>query len=135
VKLNTVRLLVTDFAAAFAFWRDVMRLPVAFGSDTPGAPAGYAYFTAGDVGLEVMSRAAFAAALGAAMPTPLPAPSPADRETVLVLQVDDVDATYAELVAHGAKPVTPPRDRAAWGARTAHVADPEGLLIELYSHL
>jgi catechol 2,3-dioxygenase-like lactoylglutathione lyase family enzyme len=40
------------------------------------------------------------------------------------------DAAYAELVAKGARPVTPPARR-PWGQRTAYVADPDGHLIEL----
>jgi len=128
MKLYNVRLLVGDFPATFAFWRDVMRLSVAFGPETPGAPPGYAYFTAGEVGVELLGRDAFAAALGEATPA-------AGREAVLVFQVDDVDATYAELAGRGATPIAAPQDRPEWGARTLHLADPDGHLIEIYSPL
>lgn len=138
MRLTTARLLVDDFPAAFAFWRDVMALPVAFGPDSPGAPPGYAFFTVDEAGagLELLERTAFAAALGDA--TELPAPSghePASHEGVLVFSVDDVDATYAACVARGAKPLAGPRDRPEWGARAAHLSDPEGHLIELYAML
>ncbi|HEX9056785.1 MAG TPA: VOC family protein [Ktedonobacterales bacterium] len=133
MKLNTVRLLVDDFPTTLRFWRDVMGLPVLYGDDASGEAAvpGYAYLNAGDVGLELFSRDGFAAALGDATPTPMPS----GRETVLVLKVEDVDATYAELAARGATSVAGPRDRPEWGARTAHLSDPDGHIIEIYAQL
>ena len=130
MQLINVRLLTSDFAAAYRFWREVMQLTVAFGPDTPGAPADYAYFQVGEVGVELMSRTGFADAIGEAT-----APASADRQAVLVFKVDDVDASYADLVARGAPSVTAPHDRPAWGARTAHVADPDGHLVEIYTPL
>jgi lactoylglutathione lyase len=53
----------------------------------------------------------------------------------LSFQVDDIDATYSRLVEGGATPVVPPRDYPALQARQAHVNDPDGRLIELYSPL
>ena len=46
----------------------------------------------------------------------------------------NVDATFAELLAGGASPVTPPTTR-PWGQRTAYVRDPDGHLIELAQDL
>lgn len=131
MKLYNIRLLVGDFPATFAFWRDVMRLSVAFGPESPGAPPGYAYFTVDGAGVELLSRDAFAEALGEAAP----APTPTGRAEVLVFQVDDVDATYAELAGRGVASIVPPRDRPEWGARTLHLTDPDGHLIEIYSPL
>ena len=127
MRLINVRLLSGDFAATFRFWRDVMQLPLTYGDEAMG----YAYFTAGDVGVELMGRDAFAEAIGDAPP----APPPTGRQTVLVLEVEDVDATYAELVARGAAAVHAPVDRPEWQARTAHLADPDGQLVEIYSKL
>ncbi|HEY7779417.1 MAG TPA: VOC family protein [Ktedonobacterales bacterium] len=133
MRLTTARLLVEDFPAVFAFWRDVMALPVAFGPDSPGAPPGYAFFTVDETGaaVELMERTAFATALGDAAALPVPV----GHEAVLVLKVDDVDATHAACVARGATAVAGPRDRPEWGARVAHLSDPEGHLIELYAML
>ena len=72
MKLYNVRLLVNDFPAAFRFWRDVMHLPVAYGPDTPGAPAGYAYFNVDNAGVELLERSAFATVLGETMPMSMP---------------------------------------------------------------
>jgi lactoylglutathione lyase len=45
-------------------------------------------------------------------------------------KVDDVDASFAELVRSGALPAVEPTDR-PWGQRTAYVRDPDGNLVEL----
>jgi lactoylglutathione lyase len=134
MKLTSVRLLVSDFPASFSFWRDVMQFPVIFGPDTPGAPNGYAYLVSGEVGVdagvELIHRDGFAEAIGVA-----PTPAPSNSQTCLDFKVDDVDATYAELVARGAPSVAAPTDHLDWGARTAHISDPDGNIIELYTSL
>ena len=127
MKFINVRLLVDDFPATMHFWHDVMRLPMTYGDESMG----YAYFDTGSSGVELLSRDGFAAALGEATP----APKRVGREAVLVFQVDDVDAAYAELVEHGATSVMGPQDRAAWGVRSAHLSDPDGHIVEIYSQL
>ena len=44
----------------------------------------------------------------------------------------EVDETFGEVVARGAKPVMQP-ETMPWGQRTCYVADPEGNLIEIAS--
>ncbi len=127
MKLINIRLLVSDFPAALKFWRDVMMLPMTFGDETMG----YAYFDTGNAGLELLSRDGFATSLGEATPTPMPV----GHQAVIVFRVDDVDATYADLVKRGAKAVADPVDRPVWQARTAHLSDPDGYLVEIYSQL
>ena len=131
MKFSNVRLLAGDFDASYHFWRDVMGLTAAFGPDFPGGIPGYAYLTIGDVGVELMRPEDFAAALGA----PVPPAEPSSLEAVLVIGVDDVDATYADLVGKGARSIKEPTDRPQWGARTAHIADPDGHLIELFTRI
>lgn len=131
MKFSNVRLLTTDFEACYRFWRDAMGLTVAFGPDSPGGVPGYAYLTMGDAGVELMRADDFAAALGA----PAPAAVPSSLEAVLVVEVDDVDATYAELVGKGARSIAGPVDRPLWRARTAEITDPDGHLIEIYTRL
>jgi predicted enzyme related to lactoylglutathione lyase len=48
----------------------------------------------------------------------------------LWLQVRDVDATHAELVAHDVEVLRPPADE-PWGLREMWVADPDGVRIAL----
>ncbi len=127
MKLINIRLLVSDFPAALKFWRDTMMLPMTFGDETMG----YAYFDTGNAGLELLSRDGFATSLGEATPTPMPV----GHQAVIVFRVDDVDATYADLVKRGAKAVADPVDRPVWQARTAHLSDPDGYLVEIYSQL
>jgi lactoylglutathione lyase len=127
MKFINVRLLVGDFPAAVGFWRDLMRFPMTYGDEAMG----YAYFDTGSAGVELFSRDGFAAALGEATP----APTPVGRQTVFVFRVDDVDTTYTDLVQRGATAVAGPQDRSAWQARTAHISDPDGHLVEIYSPL
>jgi lactoylglutathione lyase len=121
------RLLVANFAAAVHFWRDLMKLSLQFQDES----LGYAYFDTGKAGLELMTRDGFAEAIGE-VPPPM---GPQGRQVVLDFRVDDVDAAYAELIAQGVNVVAPPQDRPLWRARTAHIADPDGHVVELYTSL
>jgi catechol 2,3-dioxygenase-like lactoylglutathione lyase family enzyme len=47
------------------------------------------------------------------------------------LEVDDLDAAFAQLTGHGAAAVSPPAAAVQPGAKFAYVKDPEGNLIEL----
>jgi predicted enzyme related to lactoylglutathione lyase len=127
MKLSNFRLLVSDFPASVTFWRDIMMLPMSFSEETMG----YAYFDTGNGGLELFSRDGFAASLG----EPTPTSTPSGHLAVIVFRVDDVDATYADLVKRGAKAVAAPVDRPLWQARTAQFSDPDGYLAEIYSPL
>ena len=100
---------------------------MSFGDETMG----YAYFDTGNGGLELLSRAGFAASLGEGTPTSIPV----GHQAVIVFRVDDIDASYADLVKRGAKAVAAPVDRPVWQARTAHFSDPDGYLVEIYSQL
>ena len=127
MKLVNFRLLVSNFPASLAFWRDIMKLPMTFGDEAMG----YAYFDMGNAGIELLSRAGFAETLGELKPSSITEGNPA----VIVFRVDDVDATYKELVERGAKALVEPVDRPVWQARTAHFSDPDGYLVEIYSQL
>ena len=43
----------------------------------------------------------------------------------VIFYVSDVDALYAQAVAHGLRPDSEPRD-ASWGERYFHITDPDG---------
>ncbi|HEY7346776.1 MAG TPA: VOC family protein [Ktedonobacterales bacterium] len=127
MKFVNVRLLVGDIAASIRFWRDVMGFRMAYGDEAMG----YAYFETDSAGIEFLTREGFATALGEAVP----AARPAGHLAVLVFRVDDVDTAYADFVKRGARPVAGPQDRPAWQARAAHLGDPDGYLVELYTPL
>lgn len=53
----------------------------------------------------------------------------ADRNLVIVVTVDDVDAVYARAAANGAQmPQGPPQDQ-PWGMRTFTMSDPNGFVL------
>ena len=122
-----LRLLVSDFAAAVHFWRDLMNFSLQFQDET----LGYAYFDTGKGALELMRADDFASALGEVRPVT----AAQGRQMVIDIRADDVDKTYNMLIEQGAASVAPPQDRPAWRARTAHVADPDGHVIELFATL
>jgi predicted enzyme related to lactoylglutathione lyase len=57
-------------------------------------------------------------------------PERAGPNVQLWMQVRDVDATHAELVAKGVDVLRPPKDE-PWGLREMWVADPDGVRIAL----
>lgn len=127
MKLINFRLFIGDYAASVHFWRDIMQFPLKFGEESMS----YAYFDLGNVGIELYGRESFAAAMGEATPPQAHTGHPAS----VVFEVEDVDATYAELVARGASVVTAPQDYPAFNVRLAEFRDPDGYLVDIYKHL
>lgn len=116
-----VVLVVADLDRAVRFYADVLGLPLGHRSGP------YAQFSTGVTRISLYERTAMATTLGVER---LDAPAPGAPGFELGFKVADIGAAYDELVAAGADPVTPPRDR-PWGQRTAYVRDPDGHLIEL----
>ena len=126
MKFIAARLLVTDIPKAMHFWKDIMGFKMTYGDEGMG----YAYFETGSTGIELLERNTFARVLGESTPVPVPS----GRQFVLDFQVDDVDATYAQLIERGAASVCPPTDRPEWGSvRAAQLSDPEGNIVEIYA--
>ena len=65
----------------------------------------------------------------------LPATVKAQDAAVLTFGVDDVDTACSALKAKGVVFTTTPHDQPEWHIRVAHLRDPDGRLIELYSPL
>ncbi|MEU5693227.1 VOC family protein [Actinosynnema sp. NPDC020468] len=125
------RLLVTRFAACFRFYDAV--LPDLVGAtlargDERGPYA--SWDVRAETAVALFDRAAMAAAIGA------DGRSAEGDAVVLTSRVPDVDAAFRLCLAHGAREVAAPTARPEWGptARTAHVRDPEGNLLELQSY-
>ena len=112
---SQVRLLVDDFDEAFRFYRDELRLEPGFGAEPP-----YASFRAGDGTVAIFERSGQAEAVEL---------RDFGDSTLLVLEVDDVDAAVAGLRQ---RVVAGPLDRPDWGGRVAYIRDPAGNLIELF---
>ena len=54
---------------------------------------------------------------------------------VIVIEVANVDESYATLKEKGVKFMAEPKDMPDWGIRVAHLRDPEQNLIEIYNDL
>ncbi|CAG0964406.1 2-hydroxychromene-2-carboxylate isomerase [Burkholderiales bacterium] len=121
--VSHVRLVVADLPGAIAFYRDVLGLKLAV--DAPGV---YAEFDTPGARLALVSEATMGAVVGR------PAPRAGDA-VVVCLRVDDVDAAAARVTSRGATLVREPHDQPAWLQRVAHLRDPAGNLVELWTRL
>jgi catechol 2,3-dioxygenase-like lactoylglutathione lyase family enzyme len=119
-----VILIVEDLDRSLRFYTGVLGLRLGHRSGD------YAQLDTGATRLGLYARAAMARMLGLS----LRPPSQDAPGFEIGFKVADIDAAFAELVASGASPVTPPTDR-PWGQRTGYVRDPDGHLIELAQDL
>ena len=127
MRLDYVRLLVTNFDACFRFYQDVMGFKVTWGEEG----SGYGSFSVGEeTALALFQRQVMAEVIGT---TDLPVEAASQDRMVLIFGVDNLDATVGKLRERGARFVTEPKDHPDWGIRTAHLRDPDGNLIEINS--
>ncbi|CAM3765005.1 VOC family protein [Nocardiopsis rhodophaea] len=125
MRCSYIRLLVDDQLTCFRFYRDILKLPVLWGSEVTR----YAEFDVDShTRLVVCERDVIAEALGT---TGESAALPGQDRCSIVFEVADVDAKAAELVAAGAPQASAPKNWSAWGIRAAHFRDPDGYLIEI----
>ena len=123
------RLLVSNFAECFRFYRDVMGFKVTWEDDN------YASFTDGErneAAFALFRRQMMAAVVGTAN---LPSESVCQDRTALIFEVEDIDQTFEKLSGQGVQFVAGPEDHPDWGIRSAYLRDPDGNLIELNSGL
>jgi catechol 2,3-dioxygenase-like lactoylglutathione lyase family enzyme len=118
--INTVTLFVDDLDATRRFYQDVFGLPVVFEDQDS------AVFRFGPMQVNLL-RSSEAGEL--IEPAPV-APATAGSRFQFTIEVDDVDATYAELTARGVTFLNGPIDR-PWGVRTAAFRDPAGHVWEI----
>ncbi|MGW7405438.1 VOC family protein [Streptomyces sp. NPDC054833] len=126
MELAQVRLLVTDFAACYRFYAEVLGLKPQSGAT--GGP--YEKFSphSGSAGIALQDRSMMASVLGELGETAT------GHRSLVVLRVDDLDAYCADITSRGAVLIhgpTPMTDR----MRVAHLKDPEGNLVELQEWL
>jgi lactoylglutathione lyase len=127
MQLTQIRLIVSDFAAVAAYYRDVVGLTPQFAGIEPP----YAAFKPEQgSALCLHDRADLAEVLGEGV---LRAAGTADAAMVS-LRVDDLDAYLAGVTARGADVVAGPVE---FGGRVrgAYLRDPEGNLIEIQQWL
>ncbi len=120
------RLLAQDFDASLRFYTEVLGAEPA-----KVVPSMYAHFEdeSGQTRLALLRRDQLAELVPLAEPD-----APAEDSLMLVLRVDDVDASVTALAAHGITVVVPPADRPGWNIRSAYVRDPDGNLVELQQY-
>jgi catechol 2,3-dioxygenase-like lactoylglutathione lyase family enzyme len=118
--IGAITLFVEDLDDAKAFYQEVFGLPVTFEDDSS---------TVFDFGNTVINLLAVGAAPELIDPAPV-APREAGARLELTVQVDDVDATCAELARRGVELLNGPVDR-PWGIRTASFRDPCGHIWEI----
>jgi lactoylglutathione lyase len=124
VALSHVRYLVTELEPLLRFYRDVLGLKVAV--DVPGI---YVEFDTAGGRLAFYRADLMAGVVGAAVATR------AGDDVVICLRVDNVDAAANRVKLAGMALVTAPHDQVAWLQRVAHLHDPAGHLVELWSPL
>ncbi|MEU9267980.1 MULTISPECIES: VOC family protein [unclassified Streptomyces] len=121
-----VRLLVTDFAACYRFYADVLGL-----KPQSGAERGpYEKFSpaTGSTGIAIQDRKMMAEVLGELGDTAN------GHRSLVALRVDDLDALCARITARGAALIHGPAPMAD-RMRVAYLKDPEGNLVELQEWL
>jgi len=122
--LTHLRWIVADMAPMIAFYRDTLGFKLVV-----DVPQTYAEVDTGAARIGICARSVMAEEIGA------PVAATAGDDALLQIRVDDVDAAADFLRAKGIRLVTDPHDQHAWLMRIAHVRDPIGHLIELYSPL
>ncbi|MER6715632.1 MULTISPECIES: VOC family protein [unclassified Streptomyces] len=126
MELAQVRLLVTDFAACYRFYGDILGLKPQSGA----AEGPYEKFSpaVGSAGIALQDRSMMAEVLDEV------GDAATGHRSLVVLRVDALDAYCEEItlrgatILHGPAPMT---DR----MRVAHLKDPEGNLVELQEWL
>jgi catechol 2,3-dioxygenase-like lactoylglutathione lyase family enzyme len=118
--IGAITLFVEDLAAAKQFYGSVFGLPVMFEDDNS---------TVFNFGNTIINLLQTSAAPGLIEPAAVASPDAGVRMQ-FTLEVDDVDAMYAELASRGVEFLNGPMDR-PWGIRTASFRDPGGHIWEI----
>lgn len=118
--IGAITLFVEDVEAAKRFYREVFGLPVTFEDDNS------AVFDFGNTLINLLKATAARELIAPAAV----ASREAGARLQLTIQVDDVDATCAELARRDVELLNGPLDR-PWGVRTASFRDPGGHIWEI----
>jgi predicted enzyme related to lactoylglutathione lyase len=127
MKLNDFRLLVNDFKASFHFWHEIVGLPMIFRDENNI----YAELDADNVRLELLDASYFATSVGSTQSAPVQE----GYRGVIVFEVDDLEAAYADLIKRGAPSLAQPHNHPAGFARVALLTAPDGYVLELFKSL
>ena len=119
-SITAITLFVDDLAATRAFYLEVFGLPILFEDEDS------AVFRFDNTMINLLTSSA---AVSLVDPAAVASPDTGSR-VQLTLDVENVDATCAELAGHGVALLNGPMDR-EWGIRTASFRDPGGHIWEI----
>ena len=119
-RISAITLFAEDLAATKQFYVDVFGLPVHYEDDVS------AVFDFGNTLINLLQATEAPELIG---PARVADPDSGARAQ-FTLEVDDVDATCAELAKRGVTLLNGPMDR-PWGIRTASFRDPAGHIWEI----
>ena len=119
-SISAITLFVDDLPATRAFYLEVFGLPILFEDEDS------AVFRFDNTMINLLKSSA---AIGLIDPATVASPDTGSR-VQLTLDVQNVDATCAELAGHGVSLLNGPMDR-EWGIRTASFRDPGGHIWEI----
>ena len=129
MNFHSIRLLVNDFAACFRFYRDTLGLEVVWGEES----GPYADFkAASDSYISLFNRHLMSEVLGTGS---MSEGAAAQDSLAIIIQVEDLQKTVSKLKQQGVTFVSDVKEYPAWTISAAHLRDPEGNLIELFSPL
>jgi lactoylglutathione lyase len=126
VELAQVRLLVSDFAACYRFYCEILGLKPQSGA-TEGPYEKFSPAT-GSAGIALQDRSMMAEVLDELGDTAT------GHRSLVVLRVDDLDAYCDQITSRGATLLHGPSPMTE-RMRVAHLKDPEGNLVELQEWL
>lgn len=127
-KINHLAIVVEDVNAALAFWRDALGLPLGKVERNEGEEVDIAFLPLGESEIELLAPtnatsgiARYLAKRGAGMHH-------------ICLEVEDIEATMARLVAHGIELINDQPKTNAEGIRYCfvHPKSAFGVMVELY---
>ena len=119
-SISAITLFVDDLPATRAFYLEVFGLPILFEDEDS------AVFRFDNTMINLLKSSA---AVSLVDPVRVASPDTGSR-VQLTLDVENVDATCAELAGHGVVLLNGPMDR-EWGIRTASFRDPGGHIWEI----
>jgi catechol 2,3-dioxygenase-like lactoylglutathione lyase family enzyme len=129
MPLTHTRLLVANFTQCYRFYRDVLELRPNWG-DEDGSYASFTQDADKNVVLALFQRQSMSAVLGTGT---LPLDSIGQDRFMLIFKVEDVDAAATRIQRLGVKLELEPTSYPDWGYRGAHLRDPDGNLIEIFT--
>jgi len=130
LRHHHVGVCVADLERAKKWYADVLRMTEGFAFELPPFGVRGCFMEGHGTRVELFQRDGSSGGIGGQDP---PAALLTRGYGHVAFATDDLDATFAELVARGATPVWDPRQSPEPGVRMAFVADPDGNLVELIS--